>query len=288
MTAKAGSNSPVYVEGKLPGYVTYRIGIFGWRKRCLYFSILLVLIMAVINMTLIVWIIRAQDFGLDGIGKLYITNNGIKVEGVAEFVAALKLKELFSNEPLYINSRHNLTLSALDKQDNIIGQVVLDSRRILLRNKELVIKDHKERTLLQASDDKIAINLPMNIRIPGGLKLNGNLQASSVGGNHKDFRLHSRMGKLKLQSEKSFNVNSYASRLKFVSGMDVNLLAVNGKISVSANTVRLKNVKKSTILGDNLAVVRNGVSEVCMCGDGMLFLAPPKKMYQCKASNACF
>ena len=47
-----------------PAYIIYKIGIYGWRKRCLYFLILLILVMAIINLALTIWIIRVQDFGL--------------------------------------------------------------------------------------------------------------------------------------------------------------------------------------------------------------------------------
>lgn len=45
-------------------HIVYKIGIYGWRKRCLYFLILLILIIAIINLALTIWIIRVQDFGL--------------------------------------------------------------------------------------------------------------------------------------------------------------------------------------------------------------------------------
>ena len=47
-----------------PAYIVYKIGIYGWRKRCLYFLILLILIIAIINLALTIWIIRVQDFSL--------------------------------------------------------------------------------------------------------------------------------------------------------------------------------------------------------------------------------
>ena len=43
-----------------PAYIVYKIGIYGWRKRCIYFLILLVLIMAIINIALTIWIIKVQ------------------------------------------------------------------------------------------------------------------------------------------------------------------------------------------------------------------------------------
>ncbi|GBN24917.1 hypothetical protein AVEN_87354-1 [Araneus ventricosus] len=40
----------------------FRIGIYGWRKRCLYFLIILLCSLVVINLSLTVWIIKVLDF----------------------------------------------------------------------------------------------------------------------------------------------------------------------------------------------------------------------------------
>jgi hypothetical protein len=45
-----------------PNKVVYTIGIYGWRKRCLYFLILLIMILAVINLSLTIWIMVVMDF----------------------------------------------------------------------------------------------------------------------------------------------------------------------------------------------------------------------------------
>ena len=58
------ANGEVEIHSHDPAYIVYKIGIYGWRKRCLYFLILLVLIMAIINLALTIWIIRVQDFSL--------------------------------------------------------------------------------------------------------------------------------------------------------------------------------------------------------------------------------
>lgn len=45
-----------------PTKVVYTIGIYGWRKRCLYFLILLIMILAVINLSLTIWIMEVMSF----------------------------------------------------------------------------------------------------------------------------------------------------------------------------------------------------------------------------------
>ena len=40
------------------------IGIYGWRKRCLYFLILLLVVVVVVNLGLTVWILVVLDFNV--------------------------------------------------------------------------------------------------------------------------------------------------------------------------------------------------------------------------------
>lgn len=40
------------------------IGIYGWRKRCLYFFILLLVAIIIINLALTIWILVVMDFSV--------------------------------------------------------------------------------------------------------------------------------------------------------------------------------------------------------------------------------
>ncbi|XP_076064937.1 uncharacterized protein LOC143038977 [Oratosquilla oratoria] len=40
----------------------YRLGIYGWRKRCLYALVLLLLVMVILNLALTLFILRVLDF----------------------------------------------------------------------------------------------------------------------------------------------------------------------------------------------------------------------------------
>lgn len=44
--------------------IVYKLGFYGWRKRCLYFMILLIAIISIINLAFIIWIMRVLNFGL--------------------------------------------------------------------------------------------------------------------------------------------------------------------------------------------------------------------------------
>ena len=47
-----------------PATVIYKIGIYGWRKRCIYFLILLIMVVTIVNLSLVIWVMRVMDFNL--------------------------------------------------------------------------------------------------------------------------------------------------------------------------------------------------------------------------------
>lgn len=49
------------VPDTTPDYL-YKIGIYGWRKRCLYLFVLILLVILVINLALTIWIVRVMWF----------------------------------------------------------------------------------------------------------------------------------------------------------------------------------------------------------------------------------
>lgn len=58
---------------------TYTIGIYGWRKRCLYLFVLLLIIILIVNLALTIWIFRVMWFNTVGVAdpalllELFIT-----------------------------------------------------------------------------------------------------------------------------------------------------------------------------------------------------------------------
>jgi hypothetical protein len=44
------------------GRYNFRIGIYGWRKRCLYILILVLLVMVIVNLALTLWVLKVMEF----------------------------------------------------------------------------------------------------------------------------------------------------------------------------------------------------------------------------------
>ncbi|CAL9700495.1 unnamed protein product [Knipowitschia caucasica] len=72
------------------------VGIYGWRKRCLYFFILLLLVTMIVNLALTIWILKVMNFTPDGMGNFRVTKDGVRLEGVSQFLSPLYVQEIWS------------------------------------------------------------------------------------------------------------------------------------------------------------------------------------------------
>ncbi|GFS03988.1 zeta-sarcoglycan [Elysia marginata] len=89
------------------------VGVYGWRKRCLYACIVVLMISVVVNLALTVWILRVLDFSWDGMGRLKLNPGGFTLKGEAEFLKTVYVNKLRNKEkPLYIHSNKKVQLSS--------------------------------------------------------------------------------------------------------------------------------------------------------------------------------
>ena len=44
--------------------IVYKVGVYGWRKRCLYLFILLLMVIVIVNLALTIWILKVMQFSL--------------------------------------------------------------------------------------------------------------------------------------------------------------------------------------------------------------------------------
>jgi hypothetical protein len=58
------SNDDIDYARHDPVNIIYKIGIYGWRKRCLYLLILIITVITIINLALTIWIMHVMNFNL--------------------------------------------------------------------------------------------------------------------------------------------------------------------------------------------------------------------------------
>lgn len=117
-----GGNKQENVGGFVDGIETY-LGLIGWRKKCLYTLLLLLMLLIITNLVLTLWILKVMEFSTvstdilqivcilahtitpfqDGMGQLKIVPGGIQLTGQAVIMDMLRAST--------IRSRHGQPIS---------------------------------------------------------------------------------------------------------------------------------------------------------------------------------
>ena len=153
-----------------PATVIYKIGIYGWRKRCVYFLILLIMVITIINLSLVIWIMRVMDFNLVTIAasksNIIIHLSCWNVHGLSKkfylgdklsndnFLCSFKnndiiiLTETWSNEELSIPVFHLFTIPAkkhrMKKHGRFSGGIALGFKNSNLKQGITLVSYHDD------------------------------------------------------------------------------------------------------------------------------------------------
>lgn len=287
----AGGAPPSSVDGNGIHYdpynnqYIYRIGIYGWRKRCLYMLVILLTAMMIINITLTVWIIRVMDFGVSGMGKLRIMNNGLRLEGEAEFLHYFYAAEIRSRkeQPLKFESMRNITLNARNDKGVITNRLVVGESRIESMAEKFTVKDPLGEILFHA-DGKEVIIATDSLRITGdsGVRFDGSLQTPIIRAEpFQQLRLESPTSTINIKAPEGIDIKSRVGDISATCLKDFKLQSKEGVILLDSEKIELKNLK--TVLPSVRGKTYDNVYQLCVCDNGRLFLSPPKGY--CQADN---
>ncbi|XP_068884600.1 delta-sarcoglycan isoform X2 [Aphelocoma coerulescens] len=141
------------------GPQVYKVGIYGWRKRCLYFFVLLLMILILVNLAMTIWILKVMNFTIDGMGNLRITEKGLKLEGDSEFLKPLYAKEIRSRpgNPLYFQSARNVTVNILNENTKVLTRLVTGPQAVEAHSQKFEVKTLSGKLLFSADDNEVVV-----------------------------------------------------------------------------------------------------------------------------------
>ncbi|XP_036392082.1 gamma-sarcoglycan isoform X2 [Megalops cyprinoides] len=279
----------------------YMIGIYGWRKRCLYLFILLLIIILVVNFALTIWILRVMWFNsvrkalaclgsMEGMGLLKVNADGLRLEGESEFLFPLYAQEIHSREDssLLVHSSQNVTLTARDGSGDVTGSLSVGPQisEAFAQYFEVTSKD--DSTLFSADEDEVAIMVEkLRVTGPEGGLFEHSVETPLVKGDPlKDILLESPTRSLSMDAPKGVHVKALAGNIEAVSNMDVLLHTSGGGLLLDAETVRLPKLPLGTggVLG---ATGPQGLYEVCACPSGRLYISKASVTSNCHRNHDC-
>lgn len=146
----------------------YKIGVYGWRKRCLYLLVLLLLVLLLVNLALAVWILRVMWFSPAGMGHLHVTSDGLRLEGESEFLFPLYAKEIRSrvDSSLLLQSTQNVTVSARDADGEVTGRLKVGPRMVEVQSPQFQINSKDGRPLFTVDEKDVVVGTD-KLRVTG-------------------------------------------------------------------------------------------------------------------------
>ncbi|XP_026867819.1 gamma-sarcoglycan [Electrophorus electricus] len=268
----------------------YRIGIYGWRKRCLYLFVLLLIIILVVNFGLTIWILRVTWFNTGGMGYLQVSADGLRLEGESEFLFPLYAQDIHSREDsaLVMHSSDNVTLNARNANGDVTGSVSVGPGQAKAFGQHFTVSSSSDSALFYA-DSKEAIVGTGKLRITGpeGALFEHSVETPLVKGEAlKQLRLESPTRFLTMEGPKGVLIKA-AAGAEAKSSLDVILHSTEGLLVLDAETVRLPFLPlgEAGTSADSQGVYN--MFEVCVCPSGKLFLSRAGVTSTCSGSQEC-
>uniref|UniRef100_UPI00398E9F6B gamma-sarcoglycan isoform X1 n=2 Tax=Pristiophorus japonicus TaxID=55135 RepID=UPI00398E9F6B len=267
----------------------YKIGIYGWRKRCLYLFVLLLLIILVVNFALTIWILKVMWFSTDGMGHLRVTENGIRLEGESEFLFPLYAKEIRSrmDSPLLVDSSQNVTVNARNSEGQVTGRLTVGPSTVQANGKHFEVNSNTGKMLFSADANEVVVGADrLRVTGPEGALFEHSVETPVVRAEpFKQLRLESPTRSLSMDAPKGVQIKARAGNIEASSQRDIIFHTSEGMLVLDAETVKLPKLPHGTQGGSGSS---QGLYEVCVCPDGKLYLSVAGVGSTCQEySRAC-
>ncbi|XP_058293754.1 gamma-sarcoglycan isoform X1 [Hylobates moloch] len=252
----------------------YKIGIYGWRKRCLYLFVLLLLIILVVNLALTIWILKVMWFSPAGMGHLRVTKDGLRLEGESEFLFPLYAKEIHSrvDSSLLLQSTQNVTVNARNSEGEVTGRLKVGPKMVEVQSQQFQINSNDGKPLFTV-DEKEAVVGTDKLRVTGpeGALFEHSVETPLVRADpFQDLRLESPTRSLSMDAPRGVHIQAHAGKIEALSQMDILFHSSDGMLVLDAETVCLPKLVQGTWGPSGSS---QSLYEICVCPDGKLYLS---------------
>ncbi|XP_051284656.1 zeta-sarcoglycan-like isoform X1 [Dicentrarchus labrax] len=272
----------------------YPVGLYGWRKRCLYFFLLLLLVTMIVNLALTVWIIKVMNFSVGGMGNLQLSEDGIRLEGISEFVLPLYVNEIQSRRDslLVLRSEKNVTMNVRNDQGQLTGQLTVGPEAVEAQCQRLEVRSKDGGRLLFTANEEEVIMTTEKFTITGseGAVFGHSVETPLIRARaSEDLKLESPTRTLTMEAPRGVEVSAAKGPLKVSGRKDLQLESTEGEILLDANTIQLGSLPLGIYTASPTQASQElAVYEVCVCPSGKIYLSPAESSSTCQAmSNIC-
>uniref|UniRef100_A0A8C6K6D0 Sarcoglycan zeta n=1 Tax=Nothobranchius furzeri TaxID=105023 RepID=A0A8C6K6D0_NOTFU len=250
----------------------YPVGLCGWRKRCIYFFLLLLFVTMIVNLALTVWIMKVMNFSVDGMGKLQLNQDGLHLEGLSEFQMPLYVTEIKSRRgsSLLLRSDKNVTLNARNNQGQLTGQLSVGPESVEAQCQRLEVRSRDSRNLLFSAEEEEVTMTAEKFTVTGS--------EGAVFGHSVETPL--------IQARPSEDLNVAPSSGKN-SALCLNSNLPSLLILLDANSIQLGSLPLGVYASSTSQDFQQRVVyEVCVCPSGKMYLSPAESISSCQAMSS--
>nr|XP_054302805.1 gamma-sarcoglycan isoform X2 [Pongo pygmaeus] len=252
----------------------YKIGIYGWRKRCLYLFVLLLLIILVVNLALTIWIFKVMWFSPAGMGHLRVTNDGLRLEGESEFLFPLYAKEIHSrvDSSLLLQSTQNVTVNARNSEGEVTGRLKVGPKMVEVQSQQFQINSNDGKPLFTVDEKEVVVGTDkLRVTGPEGALFEHSVETPLVRADpFEDLRLESPTRSLSMDAPRGVHIRAHAGKIEALSQMDILFQSSDGMLVLDAETVCLPKLVQGTWGPSGSS---QSLYEICVCPDGKLYLS---------------
>ncbi|KAL4703404.1 hypothetical protein ACJJTC_011193 [Scirpophaga incertulas] len=261
----------------------FKVGIYGWRKKCLYILVMALMFMMVINLVLTLWVLKVLNFNSAGMGQLRIVPGGLQLLGQALVLDSLFASNIKSRrgQPITMESSRNFSVSTRDSHGLLQSRLFLGHDRLELNVPRMEVRDSRGVLLLGAGQDEVTVGAEtLTVTSPAGVTLNTAIQTPLVRAPpSKQLVLESPTRSLEMHAAQSIAMESRAGDISASCLTTFRLKSVAGSIRLDAPSIYMPKLKSALPLPPSAPHTHDphhqNIYQLCACANGKLFLAPP-------------
>ncbi|XP_034118096.2 delta-sarcoglycan [Drosophila albomicans] len=270
------------------------LGLIGWRKKCLYTLLLLLMLLIITNLVLTLWILKVMQFSTEGMGQLKILPGGIQLSGQAVIMDMLRASSIRSRhgQPISIESSRNFSINTRDPNGVLENHLFLGHDKFECLSAGFRVNDTTGRNLFSVNRNEVTIGAhALRIEGEGGAIFRESIQTPHVRAEPgRELRLESPTRQLDLTAAKDINLQSRAGGIELLALEDVKLRALDGSLRLESSKILMPNLRTAQppILGSAQSRDHmHRVFQLCACFNGKLFLAAPHSICAGDDSTVC-
>ncbi|KAJ6641607.1 Delta-sarcoglycan [Pseudolycoriella hygida] len=258
----------------------YHIGLYGWRKKCLFILILGLMILIIVNLALTLWILKVMEFSSEGMGQLKVVTGGLQVIGqtlVLDILRASTIKSRYG-QAISLESSRNFSINTRDWEGNIENNLFLGHDKMEVLAHSLKIKDTHGAVLFSADKNEVIIGAnTLRVDGDGGAVFKESVQTSVIRAEPgRELKFDSPTRSLHVSAGQDIFIKSGAGSIDASCLNDIRLHSEAGNIRLDSASVFLPNLKIAQPPTSGVSSTHehnHKIYQLCVCGNGKLFLA---------------